>query len=126
MADHGVHGGRGGLARGLWTAILWFSVLGFATAFTIHTFAHGRAFFPDHMVGRVMTTINFANFTGVGLMQVASGLLVGAFPAVGDGGAAPEAAYRLVFAFLAATLVTAMWLYRRTPDAPPRGGLGGG
>lgn len=101
----------------LWQAILWLCLLGAGSAYTMHMFAHGRAFFPDHMVGRVMSTINFANFAGVGLIQVVTGLLVGAFP--GEGAASPEEAYRLVFGFLAVLLLIAMALYTRTPDMPP-------
>jgi MFS family permease len=115
----------GGLAlspgAALWQVVVWLCLLGAATAFSMHMFAHGRAFFPDHMVGRVMTTINFANFTGVGLIQVATGFLIGAVP--GDGAAAPEAAYRMVFGFLGILLLIAMAFYLRTPDAPPGEGL---
>ena len=105
----------------LWQVILLFCLLGAASAYTMHMFAHGRAFFPDHMVGRVMTTINFANFTGVGLIQVATGMLIGAVP--GEGAAAPEGAYRLVFGFLGVLLLIAAALYLRTPDAAPGEGL---
>lgn len=101
----------------LWHAVAALCVLGGAVAYTIHVFAHGRAFFPDHMVGRVMTTINFANFVGVGLIQVVSGLLIGAFPT--EDGSAPEEAYRLVFGFIAVLMLIALALYLRTPDKPP-------
>jgi len=102
----------------LWQVTMLFCGVASGVAFFVHVLAHGRAFFPDHLVGRVMTTINFANFAGVGLIQLATGLLVGAFPA--EDGRAPEAAYRLVFAFLAAVTLAAVLVYSRTRDAPPR------
>ena len=78
---------------------------------------HGRACFPERLVGRAVTLVNFANFTGVAVMQMAVGVIVGAFPAVD--GAAPEAAYRTAFGFLAATLVAALCVYLRVADAKP-------
>ena len=68
-------------------------------------------------MGRAISLVNFANFTGVAVMQMAVGAIVGAFPAVD--GAAPEAAYRAAFGFLAATLVAALAIYMRVADAKP-------
>ena len=86
--------------------------------------AHGRACFPERLVGRAVTVVNFANFTGVAVMQMVAGLIVGAFPA--EDGVAPEAAYRSAFAFLAATLAFALTIYLRVADAKPSQDLGAG
>ncbi|MCH8091408.1 MAG: hypothetical protein IIC57_03565 [Proteobacteria bacterium] len=76
-----------------------------------------RHVFPDHMVGRGITIVNFGNFIGVALAQVMTSLIVGYF-AAGDGGA-PELAYRLVFAYLAAAMVLALLFYARVKDSRP-------
>ena len=57
-------------------------------------------------------------------MQMATGLIIGAFPAID--GAAPEAAYRLVFACLAATVLLALAFYGRAADGRPSQGLPAG
>ncbi len=54
-------------------------------------------------------------------MQMATGLIIGAFPATD--GAVPEAAYRLVFACLAATVLLALAFYGRAADVRPSQGL---
>ncbi len=53
----------------------------------------------------------------VAVAQVMTGLIVGHF-APGDGGA-PELAYRLVFAYLAAAMVLALLFYARVRDSRP-------
>jgi MFS family permease len=102
----------------LWLAVLLLCLALLGGAANVHILAHGRAFFSDHLVGRALTTVNCVIFVGVGVIQVATGFIVGAFPAAADG-AAPEIAYRAVFAFLAFVVVLALGLYARTEDAPP-------
>ena len=101
----------------LWQAAALLVALGGFGVFAVMIIAHGRAIFPERLVGRGITVVNFANFSGVAVMQMAAGLIVGAFPTVD--GAAPEAAYRLVFGFLAATMVLALMFYARAADAKP-------
>ena len=79
--------------------------------------AHGRASFPEHLVGRAVTMVNFVNFTGVAVMQALTGFIVGALTRAGD--APPEIAYRAVFGFLAVTVIIALFFYRRIGDAKP-------
>lgn len=90
-----------------------------AGTFYVVVLAHARAFFSLAMAGRVMTTLNFATFLGVAMMQAVTGTIVRTMsPADGP---APEAAYRAVFAFLGAMVLTAAVIYAaRTRDAPPR------
>ena len=90
-----------------------FTLLAFGGAYTVLLIAHGRALFPDRLVGRAMTMVNFANFVGIGMIQIVSGVIVGAFPPGADG-AAPEAAYRAVFGFIAVLVLVTAVLYSRT------------
>ena len=101
----------------LWLAATLLTLLGFVGTYSIMIMTHGRASFPERLVGRAVTIVNFANFTGVAVMQFAVGAIVGAFEA--PGGVAPEAAYRLAFGFLAATLIVALAFYMRVGDAKP-------
>ncbi len=83
--------------------------------------AHGQATFPDRLRGRALTTVNFAVFVGVGVTQVVTGFLIDAFPADAQG-AHPEAAYRLMYGWLAAvgaigTVIYAVWAKFRKPEA---------
>ena len=101
----------------LWLAITLLTLLGFFGSYSVMVMAHGRASYPEHLVGRAVTMVNFVNFTGVAVMQAATGFIVGALsPAAG---ASPEIAYRAVFGFLAATVITALIYYRRIGDAKP-------
>jgi predicted MFS family arabinose efflux permease len=101
----------------LWLAVTLLTLLGFVGTYSIMITTHGRASFPERLVGRAVTIVNFANFTGVAVMQFAVGAIVGAFEATD--GAAPETAYRLSFGFLAATLIVALIFYIRVGDAKP-------
>lgn len=101
----------------LWLAATLLTLLGFVGTYSIMITAYGRAIFPERLVGRAVTIVNFANFTGVAVMQFVIGALVGSFEATD--GAAPEAAYRLAFGFLAATLIVPLVFYIRVGDAKP-------
>lgn len=89
-------------------------VLGVSGAYVVLLLAHGRSLVPDHLVGRAVTTVNFANFVGVGVIQVATGIVVAAFPETA--GHPPEAAYRTVFGMIGGLLVVAALLYGRVRD----------
>jgi len=101
----------------LWLAVILLTLLGFFGTYSIMIMAHGRASFPEHLVGRAVTMVNFVNFTGVAVMQVLTGFIVGALTRAGD--APPEIAYRAVFGFLAVTVIIALFFYRRIGDAKP-------
>lgn len=102
-------------------AALLFGALGVIGAYVVVILAHGRAFFPERLVGRALTAINFAAFMGVAAMQVATGFIVGAFPT--SEGAAPEIAYRSVFGFLALMIAIAVAIYSRVEDRRPSDGI---
>jgi MFS family permease len=101
-----------------WLAVVLLCLALLGGAANVHILAHGRAFFSDQLVGRALTTVNCVIFVGVGIIQVATGFIVGAFPTSAEG-AAPEIAYRAVFGFLAVVVVVALVLYARTQDARP-------
>lgn len=101
----------------LWLAVILLTLLGFFGTYSIMIMAHGRASFPEHLVGRAVTMVNFVNFTGVAVMQALTGFIVGALTRAGD--APPEIAYRAVFGFLAVTVIIALFFYRRIGDAKP-------
>jgi MFS family permease len=89
------------------------------SGFSIMCQTHGRSLFPENMVGRGVTTLNMAQVGGAFAMPVLTGMLVDWITPTG--GTPPEAAYRLIFAFLAAALLLGLLAYRRVPDTRPRG-----
>jgi sugar phosphate permease len=103
---------------GLVPATVLMVLFSLASAYVMLIHAHARAVLPDHLVGRGLTLQNLAAFLGVFVIQAASGFIVGRFAEAG--GAAPEAAYRAVFGFLAAAIATALAIYLRTGDVRPR------
>ena len=101
----------------LWQVTVLFALLGGLNGYAIVAFAHGRAIFPDRLVGRGLTFLTLGGMGGVAVMQMVTGFVVGAF-ARDDGYVAPEG-YRLMFAFLAVSVAVALAFYSRTPDAKP-------
>ncbi len=58
---------------GYWTAALLFAAIGlFGSSFPM-IMAHGRSFFPPHLMGRGVALLNLFGIGGVGLLQLASG-----------------------------------------------------
>jgi sugar phosphate permease len=79
--------------------------------------AHGRALFPNHLLGRGITLMNVLFIGGAGIMQPISGAVVTAMKA--DGIAAADIYARLHFGFAVALAVTlAIYLFSR--DRPVR------
>ena len=103
---------------GFWTTVVLLCLSLVGGAANVHILAHGRAFFSDQYVGRALTTVNGTIFVGVGVIQVATGFIIGAFPTA-PGGGAPEIAYRAVFGFLAVVVLLAVLFYARVEDARP-------
>jgi MFS family permease len=101
-----------------WLAPLFLS-LGFANGYVSIQIAHGRAIFPDPIVGRGMTLLNMATMAGTFVLQLVTGIVVGMFPAEASG-ARPLVAYQFAFGIAAATLAAALLLYLiRAGDRPP-------
>lgn len=74
--------------------------------------AHGRAFFPPHLVGRGVTLMNLFGIGGVGVMQFASGRIHPAFS-----GGDPAAPYVAIFAFFGLSLLMGALIYLFSRDS---------
>lgn len=92
----------------------------FLSSYAILLVAQGRALFPDRIAGRGVTTVNMAQVFGATALPALSGILVGSF-AGGAGAAAPETAYRAVFAMLAICSFAGLMVYLRSKDSRPQG-----
>ncbi len=103
------------LSLGVVTTV--FISFGFISGYTVIITTHGRAIFPEHLVGRGMTTNNTSVFLGAAIIQGATGAIIGSF--MTESGETPEAAYRAMFGFLAALQIVALLIYRRARDVRP-------
>lgn len=97
----------GGVTLGLLAA------LGFLGASFPMVVAHGRAFFPPHLVGRGVTLLNLFGIGAVGLAQVVTGRIHAGIEASGATGAAP---YQGIFLFFAAVLAAGLAVYLFSQD----------
>lgn len=95
-----------------------FAAVGLLGAYPIILVSHVRAVIPRRLLGRGLTLANLFNFGGVGLVQVISGWIVGAWPAVD--GARPAAAYATLFWCLSAAIGIALLFYLRTRNVALR------
>jgi hypothetical protein len=101
-------------AGGVVPAVTLLCAVGFFGASFPVMVAHGRSFFPPHLVGRGVTFMNLLAIGGAGLAQIASGRLYAAVEAARpDDPAAPFAA---IFLFFGAMLVAAIVPYAFTRD----------
>lgn len=75
--------------------------------------AHGRSFFPPHLVGRGVTLVNMFGIGGVGLFQFASGSV---FASASEGATTAAAPYQAVFLFFAIPLAAGIALYLFSQD----------
>jgi predicted MFS family arabinose efflux permease len=92
-------------------------LLGVVGSYYVYMMPHGRALFPERLVGRAVTTVNLSTFLGTGVMQAVTGFIIDAI-APGAAGA-PDEAYRAVFGFLAVVTVVAALFYSRIEDVAP-------
>jgi predicted MFS family arabinose efflux permease len=80
--------------------------------FPVVVVAHGRSFFPDHLVGRGATTVNLAQTAGSAALPAFTGWVIAL---------APEgAAYPAAFGSLAFALALGLLGYLFARDARPR------
>lgn len=104
-------------APSLAAVTLIFALMGFCNGYAAIAIAHGRAIFPDHLVGRGISLLNMGGMAGAGVMQYIAGVIIGQFAAPGT--PAPPAAYRSLFGFLAVSLLIALLNYSRIRDIKP-------
>lgn len=96
---------------GGWVTLALLAALGFFGASFPMVMAHGRAFFPPHLVGRGVTLMNLFGIGAVGLAQWVTGRIHAGL----EGGAA-EAPYQGIFLFFAVTLALGMVVYLFSQD----------
>jgi predicted MFS family arabinose efflux permease len=98
-------------AQGYWTSVLLLSAVGILGLSFPLIMAHGRSFFPPHLLGRGVTLLNMFSIGGVGLLQVASRRVYAEAPA-----APPEAAFGAIFLFFALMLLAGCAIYAFSRD----------
>jgi len=108
----------------LWLAVAAIIGIGFVSSSSTLVMTHGRAIFPDRLIGRGMATLNTSVMLGVACMQTLSGVIVGAFEPLADG-ARSELAYRALFGFMSVVLIVAVSIYARVADVRPSDELRG-
>ncbi len=100
-------------APGLWTVTALLAGIAFFGASFPVMIAHGRGFFPPHLMGRGVTFLNLFGIGGVGLMQFFSGRV---YAGAGTGGE-PDTAYTTLFLFFLVPLVVGLAIYLFSRDA---------
>lgn len=96
---------------GGWVTLGLLACLGFFGASFPMVMAHGRAFFPPHLVGRGVTLMNLFGIGAAGLAQVATGRIHAGL----EGGAAAEP-YQGIFLFFAGMLALGLAVYLFSQD----------
>jgi len=100
-------------AKGVAFAAVMLAGLGFFGATFAMIFAHAKAWFPPHLVGRGVSVANLISIGGVALLQVGAGRL---YAAVAVDGGPPEAPFRAIFLGIAVLLLVGCAFYAFTRD----------
>jgi predicted MFS family arabinose efflux permease len=77
--------------------------------------AHGRSFFPDHLLGRGITLMNILFIGGAGILQPLSGRLMQELHAT-----SPAAAYATLHLAFGLLLLATLFIYLFSQDRKPR------
>jgi MFS family permease len=96
-------------------AILLFAAIGLVGINYAILMSHARLFFPAHLIGRGVTTMNFLFIAGTSVVQIGSGWLIAASK---DSGLEPASAYAALHALFGVLLLAAVALYARAPARP--------
>lgn len=96
---------------GPFAALALFAGIGFFGSSFGMVIAHGRAFFPPHLIGRGVTLLNFFGISAVGLAQVATGHLHATFAAPPS-----SAPYQAIFGFFALCVIAGLAVYAFAQD----------
>jgi sugar phosphate permease len=96
-------------------AIALFSAIGLIGFNYAILMAHARQFFPDNLIGRGMTTMNFLFIAGASAVQIGSGWLIASERAMGLDAATAFANLHWVFAGL---LFASIAIYAKAPARP--------
>ena len=79
--------------------------------------AHARLFFPAHLLGRGVTTMNFLSIGGAGLLQFVSGAFVETRLAQGLQG---DQVYGALHGLIGILLLGSFLLYLKVPARPAK------
>ncbi|MCF8487041.1 MAG: MFS transporter [Rhodobacteraceae bacterium] len=101
---------------GGWRTIALFAAAGLFGASYPMVMAHGRAFLPQHLMGRGVTLLNLFGIGTAGLMQLATGRIHAAFAPSTTGAGAPTAAYTAVFTAYAGLIIAGLCVYLFSKD----------
>jgi predicted MFS family arabinose efflux permease len=101
----------------LWQVTVVFTLLGMLTSYSSLITTHGRAIFPEHLVGRGMTTNNMSVFLGAAAFQWLSGWVIGLHAPMGS--PPPIAAYQAMFAVIGGIHLVSVLIYLRARDVKP-------
>lgn len=96
---------------GGWFTLALLSAMGFFGSSFGMVIAHGRAFFPPHLVGRGVTLLNLFGIGSVGLVQLLTGRLHAAIAPL-----PPSAPYAALFLFFGAALLFGCLIYLFAKD----------
>lgn len=99
---------------GFWAATALLAAIGFFGSSFPAIMAHGRSFFPPHLVGRGVTFLNMFGIGGAGILQFTSGRFHQAMEA---GAASQEAPFAALFLFFLVPLLIGLVLYLFSRDA---------
>ncbi len=98
-----------------WWAVALFALIGLVGFNYAILMAHARLFFPEHLIGRGMTTMNFLFIAGAAAVQMGSGWFIALERSMGLSPAATFANLHLIFAGLLAASVA---VYAFAPVRP--------
>ncbi|WP_319825512.1 MFS transporter [Thalassovita sp.] len=91
-----------------WVSVALFAAIGFFCAAYPMMMAHGRSFFPTHLVGRGVTLLNLFSIGGVGIFQVITGKV---HQAASVGAATTQVPFDALFALFFGAMVVGLVLY---------------
>lgn len=98
-------------AAGFWPSALLLAAVSLLGVSLPLLMAHGRSFFPPHLLGRGVTLLNMFSIGGVGVLQVFSRRVYEAAPA-----APAEAPYAAIFLFFGLLLLAGCAIYAFSRD----------
>lgn len=97
----------------IWRAVLLMAALGFFGANFPVIMAHGRSFYPPHLVGRGVTLMNLFGIGGAGVIQVLTGRIFSRAEATGGGAEYP---YQVLLIFFAVMVLAGLLIYLFSED----------
>jgi len=98
-------------------SLVLYALLGFFGMSYAILLAHARLFFPAHLLGRGVTTMNFLSIGGAGLLQFLSGAFVEHRL---DAGLDGDQVYGALHGLIGIFLLAALLLYLRVPPRPTK------